>query len=153
MREKILIAGMVLVMLTGTWGCRRSCARWKTATRSELGGQPPATEVSQPEALQSRPWNSQTVYYQNGAVSHPTLYLESCLDRYGSMNDRLGTWLGDDAASLALSPAVFLADIVRLPVSLVWDRPWQTRQSRDQIAPQEPAFYLPDHSFIPCPRK
>ena len=90
-----------------------------------------------------RPWSSETVFYQNGALEHSPLYVSGPFAEPADADARFQTWSIQDVVALAASPAVFVANVVATPVLAVITPPWQSQYSRSVFGIQEPASAIP----------
>lgn len=97
------------------------------------------TEIS----VRAWSWPETVAYFQNGAVEHPTVYLEGCFQRHGSMDQQFGTWRPDDAISMVASPAIFVGNIITFPIDAVSRRPWQKNYSRSVFPVEKPTYEMP----------
>jgi len=111
---------------------------------TSAGCQKATTETLQPVApfdpqVQNRHWTPQTTYYQPVAIEHETLYLTGPFEQSGGDGVFDKTTHEDLQATFA-SPALFLGNIIVMPVTLFVDPPFQTHKSRGPFPIEAPAY-------------
>ena len=99
-------------------------------------------ESAEPTVL-PRPWPGRVLYYENTDVSHLALYMQDPFEYWGSNDGVYRTWCLDDAIVGLASPAIFVGNLITLPVTAAMAPPWQSQGSRSFYPPQEPEFHLP----------
>ena len=90
-----------------------------------------------------RSWPPSRVYYGNGAVKHPILYLAGPYEARGSRDGYFRTMDSDSLLSVLISPTAYIANIALLPITLVFTPPWQMQQSRAGQIVLEPRHEIP----------
>ena len=95
------------------------------------------TPIKQDEAMAVRQWDQTQALYANGTVTaYPTLYPYKADPANG------------DLANLLLSPAIYVGQLIALPVSAIVTPPWQETDSHGIYTP--PTFTA-DVPLTPIP--
>ena len=143
----IVLSGLLLLGV----GCSQSSMQSEAANNEPAPAtieipaaeEPGAKEPASPTVI-GRGWSDAQADYQTVGVRHWQLYLESPFERDGSTNGRWETWGLEDIVAAAADPAIFLGNIVALPVSASLKNPWTCDTSRSTFAPTDPTYQQPE---------
>ncbi len=91
----------------------------------------------------SRGWTENTAWYQNASVRHRSLYMQDYFESHGGCDGHFQIYRKEDVISLPASPALFVANIIKLPVDLVQSPPWQKQVSRSIYPLQQSTYNIP----------
>ena len=143
----ILLSGLLLLGI----GCSQSGMQGEAAntttapeTLDMSAVEEPGAEPAASPTVDGRGWSDAQATYETLGVRHWQLYLESPFERDGSTNGRWETWGLEDVVATAADPAIFLGQIVAVPVSASLKNPWTCETSRSVFAPAEATYEQPE---------
>ena len=90
-----------------------------------------------------RPWSEHHAYFAGLDVEHYPVYMTDPYCLTDSEDGYFKTWDADSALDTVTGPAIFIGNVIALPVAAAFDPPWQTQTSRGQFPITEPAHEIP----------
>lgn len=90
-----------------------------------------------------RGWGEHHAYFAGLDVEHYPLYMTDPHFLADSEDGYFKTWDGDSALDTVAGPAVFLGNVLAIPVAAAFDPIWQTQTSRGHFPIAEPVHEIP----------
>lgn len=90
-----------------------------------------------------RGWGEHHAYFTGVDVEHYPIYMTDPHYLADSEDGYFKTWDGGSALDTVAGPAIFIGNVLALPVAAAFDPPWQTQTSRGQFPIAESAYEIP----------